>query len=159
MIDIATRTEMNNLALERRRVSLEEARNTGAEVATRDSAQIHDIMDGAAQGAGKEKESNTHQRARTPYSSGFYFTDQSRPDLKNLQRKEPNEKVRCDELMDDISIHNSEAYERPQQLPPFSPQAFGQTRAKLLKTLKDSKGGQKLNPRSMDMALTGRDKA
>jgi hypothetical protein len=35
---------------------------------------------------------------------------------------------------------------------------FGQTRAGLLKTLKDSKGGSKLNPRSLDMSLTGRNK-
>ena len=36
---------------------------------------------------------------------------------------------------------------------------YGQTRAQLLKKIKDAKGGVKSNPRAVDMALTGRNKA
>ena len=71
-------------------------------------------------------------RARTPYSSGFLFTVQ--PEAKVVERKESNEK------------------------------AFGQTRALLLKKMthtgnKGGGGGTKVNPRAMDMAMTGRNKA
>jgi hypothetical protein len=72
-------------------------------------------------------------RAKTPYSSGFLFTVQ--PNSKIVERKPSNEK------------------------------AFGQTRAELLKKMggKTKAGGvgagTKLNPRAMDMVLSGRNKA
>lgn len=72
-----------------------------------------------------------YMRARTPYSNGFLFTVQ--PEAKVIERKESNEK------------------------------AFGQTRALLLKKMahssKGTGGGTKVNPRAMDMATTGRNKA
>lgn len=83
-------------------------------------------------GATLAKEVDMYKRARTPYSSGFLFSVQ--PDSKVVKRKESNVK------------------------------AFGQTRAAILKKMQQtgSKGkgvGTKLNPRAIDMARSGRNKA
>lgn len=88
-------------------------------------------FDAALAGATAAGGKDIYMRARTPYSNGFLFTVQ--PDAKVIERKESNEK------------------------------AFGQTRALLLKKMTNSTkgggGGTKVNPRAMDMAMTGRNKA
>lgn len=88
-------------------------------------------FDAALAGATAVGGKDVYMRARTPYSNGFLFTVQ--PDAKVVERKESNEK------------------------------AFGQTRALLLKKMTNSTkgggGGTKVNPRAMDMAMTGRNKA
>lgn len=88
-------------------------------------------FDAALAGATAAGGKDIYMRARTPYSNGFLFTVQ--PDAKVIERKESNEK------------------------------AFGQTRALLLKKMTNSSkgggGGTKVNPRAMDMAMTGRNKA
>ena len=87
-------------------------------------------FDAALAGSNSTGNKDIYMRARTPYSSGFLFTVQ--PEAKVVERKESNEK------------------------------AFGQTRALLLKKMANTKGGgggTKVNPRAMDMATTGRNKA
>lgn len=87
-------------------------------------------FDAALAGSNNTGSKDIYMRARTPYSSGFLFTVQ--PEAKVVEKKESNEK------------------------------AFGQTRALLLKKMSNSKGGgggTKVNPRAMDMVMTGRNKA
>lgn len=98
---------------------------------SRDNASRGSGFDAALAGTTAAGGKDIYMRARTPYSNGFLFTVQ--PDAKVVERKESNEK------------------------------AFGQTRALLLKKMSNSGkgggGGTKVNPRAMDMAMTGRNKA
>ena len=106
--------------------------DAGEDSQERRGSQKGSGFDAALAGAVSSGGKDIYMRARTPYSSGFLFTVQ--PEAKVVERKESNEK------------------------------AFGQTRALLLKKMANSGnkgggGGTKVNPRAMDMALTGRNKA
>jgi hypothetical protein len=92
MTDVATLAELDSLAKERRRAAIEERQRSAEGSADRDAGPQLDALLGGGNGEAK-KEANARQRARTPYSSGFCFTQQQRPELKSVQRKETNEKV------------------------------------------------------------------
>lgn len=134
--DQATEDELAHLAAERERRKARQAA-AAAEAAAADRAQAADAREAggdleavlAGQAGGAK---DTRARARAPYSTGFLFT--VKPEEKSVQKKESNEKV------------------------------YGQTRADLMKKLQDQKGmakkgGVKANPRAIDMAMTGRNKA
>jgi hypothetical protein len=69
-----------------------------------------------------------NKRVKTPYSNGFLFT--VKPEQRSVEKTD-------------------------------SSAALGASRTSLMKKMKDSKGnafGKKINPRAMDMALSGRNK-
>jgi hypothetical protein len=136
--DQATEDELAHLAAERERRKAREAAAAEAAAAERaqaagEAADARGAGDLEAVLAGQANNAtDTRARARAPYSTGFLFT--VKPEEKTVHKKESNEKV------------------------------YGQTRAELMKKLHDQKGkakkgGVKANPRAMDMAMTGRNKA
>jgi len=76
-----------------------------------------------------DKRVDPHKRVRTPFSNGFLYT--VKPDVPVVEKLDPSG-------------------------------ALGASRQALIKRMKDTKAvayGKKLNPRAMDMAMSGRNKS
>ena len=130
--DAATADELLALATERqKRVSGERFKSESLSAATAaKSSAASTGFGGEALGAalGGSVQVQTDNRIRARTPFSSGFLFTVQPETKTVQRKETDEKV------------------------------FGTARAGLMKKMKESKGGAKLNPRAMDMALNGRNK-